>query len=447
MARDCRTRFARSAAAARTVPDLMSLAFSLLFVAFLLLMVGLKYWLAARQIRHVAAHADAVPALFADRIGLEAHRKAAAYTIAKQRFALIETAVGTALLVVLTLGGGLQAIAEALAPLLGRGFLLQVGVVAAVVIVVSLVDIPFSWYRQFRIEQAFGFNRTTLRTFFADLAKSALLAAVLGLPVLAVVLWLMQRAGDLWWLYAWFVWIAFNALVLVLYPTLIAPLFNKFEPLADAALADRIGRLLARTGFSSKGVFVMDGSRRSSHGNAYFTGLGRHKRIVFFDTLIERLQPQEIEAVLAHELGHFRLRHIRKRLVLSALASLAFLALLGWLAGQVWFYQGLGVQPALDARNDGLALVLFILVAPVFTFVLAPLAAALSRAHEFEADAFAARHSSPRDLASALVKLYQDNAATLTPDPLHSAFYDSHPPAAIRIERLLAQPVPATAAA
>ncbi len=425
----------------------MSLAFSLLFVAFVLLMVGLKYWLAARQIRHVAAHADAVPALFADRIGLEAHRKAAAYTIAKQRFALIETAVGTALLVALTLGGGLQAIAEALAPLLGRGFLFQVGVVVAVVILVSLVDIPFSWYRQFRIEQAFGFNRTTLRTFFADLAKSALLAALLGLPVLAVVLWLMQRAGDLWWLYAWFVWIAFNALVLVLYPTLIAPLFNKFEPLADAALADRIGRLLARTGFSSKGVFVMDGSRRSSHGNAYFTGLGRHKRIVFFDTLIERLQPQEIEAVLAHELGHFRLRHIRKRLVLSALASLAFLALLGWLAGQVWFYQGLGVQPALDARNDGLALVLFILVAPVFTFVLAPLAAALSRAHEFEADAFAARHSSPRDLANALVKLYQDNAATLTPDPLHSAFYDSHPPAAIRIERLLAQPEPAPAAA
>lgn len=425
----------------------MSFAFSLLFVAFLLLMVGLKYWLAARQIRHVAAHADAVPAQFAERVSLEAHRKAAAYTIAKQRFGLIETAVGTALLVALTLLGGLQAIADAAAALLGRGFLLQVGVVAAVVALVSLVDIPFSWYRQFRIEQAFGFNRMTLRIFFADLAKSALLAALLGLPVLAVVLWLMERAGDLWWLYAWFVWIAFNALVLVLYPTVIAPLFNKFEPLADAALADRIARLLARTGFSSKGVFVMDGSRRSSHGNAYFTGLGRNKRIVFFDTLVERLQPQEIEAVLAHELGHFKLKHIRKRLALSALASAGFLALLGWLADQTWFYQGLGVQPALDARNDGLALVLFILVAPVFTFVLAPFASALSRAHEFEADAFAARNSSAQDLVSALVKLYQDNAATLTPDPLHSAFYDSHPPAAIRIERLLAQPVPATAAA
>jgi STE24 endopeptidase len=425
----------------------MSFAFSLLFVAFLLLMVGLKYWLAARQIRHVATHADAVPAQFAERVSLEAHRKAAAYTIAKQRFGLIETAVGTALLVALTLLGGLQAIADAAAALLGRGFLLQVGVVAAVVALVSLVDIPFSWYRQFRIEQAFGFNRMTLRIFFADLAKSALLAALLGLPVLAVVLWLMERAGDLWWLYAWFVWIAFNALVLVLYPTVIAPLFNKFEPLADAALADRIARLLARTGFSSKGVFVMDGSRRSSHGNAYFTGLGRNKRIVFFDTLVERLQPQEIEAVLAHELGHFKLKHIRKRLALSALASAGFLALLGWLADQTWFYQGLGVQPALDARNDGLALVLFILVAPVFTFVLAPFASALSRAHEFEADAFAARNSSAQDLVSALVKLYQDNAATLTPDPLHSAFYDSHPPAAIRIERLLAQPVPATAAA
>lgn len=425
----------------------MSLAFSLLFVAFLLLMVGLKYWLAARQIRHVAAHADAVPAQFAERVSLEAHRKAAAYTIAKQRFGLIETAVGSALLVALTLLGGLQAIADALAVPLGRGFLFQIGVVAAVVALVSLVDIPFSWYRQFRIEQAFGFNRMTLRVFFADLAKSALLAALLGLPVLAAVLWLMQRAGDLWWLYAWVVWIAFNALVLVLYPTVIAPLFNRFEPLADAALADRIGRLLARTGFSSKGVFVMDGSRRSSHGNAYFTGLGRNKRIVFFDTLVERLQPQEIEAVLAHELGHFKLKHIRKRLVLSALASLGFLALLGWLADQTWFYQGLGVQPALDARNDGLALVLFILAAPVFTFVLAPLVCALSRAHEFEADAFAARNSSAHDLVSALVKLYQDNAATLTPDPLHSAFYDSHPPAAIRIERLLAQPVPATAAA
>lgn len=425
----------------------MSFAFSLLFVAFLLLMVGLKYWLAVRQIRHVAAHADAVPAQFAERVSLEAHRKAAAYTIAKQRFALIETAVGAALLVALTLLGGLQAIADALAAPLGHGFLFQIGVIAAVVALVSLVDIPFSWYRQFRIEQAFGFNRMTLRIFFADLAKSALLAALLGLPVLAAVLWLMERAGDLWWLYAWFVWIAFNALVLVLYPTVIAPLFNKFEPLADAALADRIGRLLARTGFSSKGVFVMDGSRRSSHGNAYFTGLGRNKRIVFFDTLIERLQPQEIEAVLAHELGHFKRRHIRKRLALSALASLGFLALLGWLADQAWFYQGLGVQPALDARNDGLALVLFILVAPVFTFVLAPLVSALSRAHEFEADAFAARHSCAQDLVSALVKLYQDNAATLTPDPLHSAFFDSHPPAAIRIERLLAQPVPATAAA
>ncbi|GAB4480369.1 MAG: M48 family metallopeptidase [Burkholderiaceae bacterium] len=425
----------------------MSFAFSLVFVAFLLLTVGLKYWLATRQIRHVAAHADAVPAQFAERVSLEAHRKAAAYTIAKQRFALIETAVGAALLVALTLLGGLQAIADALAALLGRGFVFQVGVVAAVVVIVSVVDIPFTWYRQFRIEQAFGFNRMTLRTFGADLAKSALLAVLLGLPVLAVVLWLMQRAGDLWWLYAWLVWIAFNALVLVLYPTVIAPLFNKFEPLADAALAERIGRLLARTGFSSKGVFVMDGSRRSSHGNAYFTGLGRRKRIVFFDTLVERLQPHEIEAVLAHELGHFKLRHIRKRLVVSALASLAFLAALGWLADQTWFYQGLGVQPALDARNDGLALVLFILVAPVFTFVLGPLAAAFSRAHEFEADAFAARYSSPRDLVSALAKLYQDNAATLTPDPLYSAFYDSHPPAAIRIERLLAQPQPAPAAA
>jgi STE24 endopeptidase len=444
MAGDCRTRPRARLPFDTPRSDFMSFAFSLLFVAFLLLMVGLKYWLASRQIRHVAAHAGAVPAQFAERIGLDAHRKAAAYTIAKQRFGLVETAVGTAVLVVLTLLGGLQAIADSLAALIGRGFLFQVAVVAAVVVIVSVVDLPFSWYRQFRIEQAFGFNRMTLRVFFADLAKSVLLATALGLPILGIVLGLMERAGDLWWLYAWLVWIAFNALVLVLYPTVIAPLFNKFEPLKDASLAQRIEALLARTGFSSKGVFVMDGSRRSSHGNAYFTGLGRHKRIVFFDTLVERLQPQEIEAVLAHELGHFKLKHIRKRLALSIVSSLVFLALLGWLAGQAWFYQGLGVQPALDARNDGLALVLFILVAPVFTFVLAPLASAFSRAHEFEADAFAARYASAQDLVNALVKLYQDNAATLTPDRLHSAFYDSHPPAAIRIERLLAHPAPAT---
>jgi STE24 endopeptidase len=415
----------------------MSFLLTSTFVGFLLLMVGLKYWLAWRQIRHVSLHAHAVPGQFADRISLDSHRKAAAYTVTKTRLGIIETAVGVVLLVALTLLGGLQWLSDALRELLGNGLLYQIAVVAAVVVLASIVDLPFSWVRQFRIEQRFGFNRMTPRLWLIDLTKSMLLMAALGLPLLAAVIWLMQRAGTAWWVYAWLLWVGFNALVLVLYPTVIAPLFNKFEPLRDSRLAERISALLARTGFSSKGVFVMDGSRRSAHGNAYFTGLGRAKRIVFFDTLVDRLQPTEIEAVLAHELGHFKLRHIAKRLAFSFFASLAFLGLLGWLVTQTWFYTGLGVIPALDGSNQGVAIVLFILVLPVFTFLFAPLASLLSRRHEFEADAFAARHASAQDLVSALVKLYQDNASTLTPDPVHSAFYDSHPPASIRIERLL----------
>jgi len=417
----------------------MSLVLTLSFVAFLLAMVGLKYWLAFRQIRHVTSHANAVPAQFADRVSLDAHRRAAAYTVERTRLGLFETAAGAVVLVAATLLGGLDWIVARLAELGVGDFVLQMLVVTVVLLAVSALDLPFSWYRQFRIEQKFGFNRMTLKLWIADLAKSLVLTALLGLPLLAAVLWLMRSAGDLWWLYAWLLWVGFNALVLVLYPTLIAPLFNKFEPLKDGSLAERITALLARTGFSSKGVFVMDGSRRSAHGNAYFTGLGRAKRIVFFDTLVERLQPSEIEAVLAHELGHFKLKHIAKRLAFSFVASLAFLALLGWLTTQAWFYTGLGVTPSLTGSNHGVALVLFALVLPVFTFVFAPVASLLSRKHEFEADAFAARHASAGDLVNALVKLYQDNASTLTPDPLHSAFYDSHPPASIRIQRLAQQ--------
>lgn len=416
----------------------MATGFTLLFVVFLVLMVGLKLWLAARQTRHVASHADTVPPQFAERVSLDAHRKAAAYTIARQRLGMVETVVGAVILLGLTLLGGLQAIADTLSGWVGHGFLFQLLLVGAVVVLVSVVDVPFAWYRQFRLEQAFGFNRMTVGLFLGDMVKSLVLAAALGLPILSVVLWLMGVAGPWWWVYAWLVWIGFNALVLVLYPTLIAPLFNKFTPLPEGALATRINGLLERTGFSSRGVFVMDGSRRSSHGNAYFTGLGRAKRIVFFDTLVDRLQPPEIEAVLAHELGHFKLKHIAKRLVFSVASSLCVLALLGWLASQPWFYQGLGVTPALDGRNDALALILFFLALPVFTFVFAPIAARFSRRHEFEADAFAAQHAQASDLVAALVKLYQENASTLTPDPLHSAFYDSHPPAALRVERLLA---------
>jgi STE24 endopeptidase len=410
------------------------------FVVFLLAMVALKYWLAWRQIRYVGLHADAVPQQFADRVPLDAHRRAAAYTIERTRLAVFDTAVGALLLVALTLGGGLDWLMQQIADVTSSDFLRQLLIVSAVVLIAGAVDLPFAWFRQFRIEQKFGFNRMTLGLWIADLAKSLALSAALGLPLLAAVLWLMARAGDLWWLYAWLLWIAFNALVLVLYPTLIAPIFNKFEPLKDSGLVERITALLARTGFSSKGVYVMDGSRRSAHGNAYFTGLGRSKRIVFFDTLVERLQPPEIEAVLAHELGHFKLKHIAKRLMLSFVASLAFLALLGWLINQTWFYTGLGVTPSLTGSNHGVALVLFALVLPVFTFVFAPIASLLSRKHEFEADQFAARHASAGDLVSALVKLYQDNASTLTPDPLHSAFYDSHPPASIRIARLVQHP-------
>ena len=416
----------------------MATAFTVLFVFFLLLMIGLKFWLATRQIIHVARHAGAVPAQFASRVSLDAHRKAAAYTIARQRLAMLEAAVGVALLVTLTLLGGVQALATTVTVWMGSGLAAQVAIVAGVAVILGAVDLPFEWYRQFRIEEKFGFNRMTPRLFLVDMLKSVLVAAALGLPLLALVLWLMDAAGAYWWLYAWAVWVGFNALVLVLYPTVIAPLFNRFEPLADGDLVARIGALLSRTGFSSRGVFVMDGSRRSAHGNAYFTGLGRAKRIVFFDTLLQRLQPSEIEAVLAHELGHFKRRHIAKRLAFSFFSSLVFLAALGWLAGTSWFYQGLGVTPALDGTHNGVALVLFMLVVPVFTFVLAPIASRISRKHEFEADAFAVAHTSGDDLASALVKLYEDNAATLTPDPVHSSFYDSHPPAAIRIARLQA---------
>jgi len=411
------------------------------FVVFLLVMIGLRYWLASRQIRYVTLHADHVPVQFADRVSLEAHRKAAHYTVAKTRLAIVETAVGAAVLVALTLLGGLQWLSDTLRAWIEADLAYQVAVVAAVALLLAVVDLPFSWIRQFRIEQQFGFNRMTPRLWVIDLAKSLAVASLLGLPLLAATLWLMQRAGAAWWFYVWLLWIAFNALVLLLYPTLIAPIFNKFEPLKDSALAERIGALLSRTGFASKGVFVMDGSRRSAHGNAYFTGLGRAKRIVFFDTLIERLLPPEIEAVLAHELGHFKLKHIAKRPAFSFFVSLGVLALLGWLITQPWFFAGLGVEPAPGEDQHGVALVLFMLVLPVFTFVFAPLASVMSRKHEFEADRFAARNASANDLVNALVKLYQDNASTLTPDPVHSAFYDSHPPASIRIERLL-QAVP-----
>ena len=407
--------------------------FAAVFLAALLFATALRLWLAWRHMRHVAAHRGVVPAAFADSIALEAHQKAADYTVAKTRLAMVDILIGALLLLALTLGGGLQALATFWGGIFAPGgYAYGIALVASVAAIGGLIELPVSLYRTFVIESRFGFNRMTLALFFADFAKQTLVGAALGLPLLFVVLWLMARMGGLWWLYVWVAWAAFNLLLLALYPTLIAPIFNKFSPLDDASLRERIDALLARTGFRAKGLFVMDGSRRSSHGNAYFTGFGAAKRIVFFDTLLVRLAPPEIEAVLAHELGHFRRRHVWKRVAWLFAGSLVFLAILGWLIDKPWFFSALGV----DSPGTAMALVLFFLVAPVFTFLLQPLASRYSRRHEYEADAYAAEYASAADLVRALVKLYKDNAATLTPDPLHSAFYDSHPPAGMRIARL-----------
>ncbi|MBP0610951.1 MULTISPECIES: M48 family metallopeptidase [Burkholderia] len=413
------------------------LSFTLLFATAVLAMVVTKLWLASRQIRFVAAHRNGVPAQFSATIPLTAHQRAADYTVERTRLTMLEIVVSAAVLVGLTLLGGVGALDTLLTGWLGRGYGQQVALVAAVLAITGVIDVPFEYYRQFGIEQRFGFNRMTKRLFFTDMLKNTLLGAVLGLPLLFVVLWLMNQAGNLWWLWTWVVWVAFQMLVLLIYPTFIAPLFNKFEPLKDDALRARIESLMKRCGFAAKGLFVMDGSRRSAHGNAYFTGFGASKRIVFFDTLLARLSGQEIEAVLAHELGHFKRRHVMKRMLVSFVLSLVLLALLGWLAQRTWFYTGLGVTPSLDTSNAGAALILFFLAIPVFLFFATPFSSLTSRKHEFEADAFAASQTDAQDLVSALVKLYEDNASTLTPDPVYTAFYYSHPPASQRIDRLL----------
>jgi STE24 endopeptidase len=379
-----------------------------------------------------------VPREFAERIPLAAHQKAADYTVAKTKLGLLMLLVNAAVLIGFTLLGGLQMLSNFVFSLAGPGMTYQIGLLIAFAAVTSAIDLPFDYYRQFVLEQKFGFNKMSKSLFFADIVKNTLVGAAIGLPLIWVILALMDKSGALWWLYAWLVWSGFQLLMLVLYPTVIAPLFNKFTPLQDDSLRGRIESLMQRVGFASKGLFVMDGSKRSAHGNAYFSGFGSAKRIVFFDTLLARLAPHEIEAVLAHELGHFKLRHIVKRIIVMFALSLALLALLGYLKNQSWFYTGLGVEPMLLAQSDALALILFILTLPVFTFLLSPLSSITSRKHEFEADAFAAQHTNPQDLVSALVKLYEDNASTLTPDPVHSAFYDSHPPASVRIHHLLA---------
>jgi len=423
----------------RPASPLTASAFTAAFIAALALTLAVRIWLAARQIAYVRAHRDSTPAAFASRIDAVAHRKAADYTIVKQRFGVLESVTDAVVLLAITLGGGIGWLLSATEALPIGATARDVLLLCGIALIGGIALLPFSWWRTFRIEERFGFNRTTLATWLADLAKGIAVGAALGLPLVLVVLWLMRSAGAYWWLFVWVAWMAFQLLVLVLYPTVIAPLFNRFSPLPPGAARERIERLLARCGFTASGLFVMDGSKRSGHGNAYFTGFGRAKRVVFFDTLLARLAPEEIEAVLAHELGHFRLRHVVKRVVWSALLSLGLLAVLAWLARMPWFYAGLGIPVAgvgIAMTRPGVALALFMLALPVFTFVLAPLSAAYSRRHEFEADAFAAEHASALALVAALIKLYEDNAATLTPDPIHSAFYDSHPPAVVRVARL-----------
>jgi STE24 endopeptidase len=403
------------------------------FLAALVAVTATRIWLAQRQIRHVRAHRERVPQTFAEAIPLTAHQKAADYTVAKARIGIVDFLVEVIVVLVLTLGGAIEALASMWAALfepgsLGHGTALILSVVA----IPFIVGLPLSIYRIFVVEQRFGFNRMTVRLFVSDLVKQTLLALALGVPVLLAILWLMGRMGTYWWIYVWLVWTAFATILMMVFPAFILPLFNKFTPLRDGELAARVAALLERCGFKSHGLFVMDGSKRSSHGNAFFAGFGATKRIVLFDTLVQRLSPSEVEAVLAHELGHYKLHHIVKAVVLNALVSLIGLWVLGQLIDKPWFYAGLGVTtPSVAA-----ALVLFLLVVPQFTFFLHPVVSLYSRKREFEADTYATEHASPNDLVQALVKLYQDNAATLTPDPVHSAFYDSHPPAAIRIARL-----------
>ena len=409
--------------------------FTVIFIAALALSTLAKLWLARRHLAHIATHRGSVPDAFGAKVTLADHQKAAAYTSAKTRFAMLGTLFDTALLLAFTLGGGIQTISELCNVWFSSTLVQGIATLVAVLLLSSLLEAPFNWYRTFVIEARYGFNKMTLKLYLLDALKGLLIGAILGLPLLAGVLWLMERMGSYWWLYVWGVWVGFNLLILFIYPAFIAPLFNKFTPLQDDAMKARINALLAKCGFTSSGLFVMDGSKRSAHGNAYFTGFGKTKRIVFFDTLLERLSINEVEAVLAHELGHFKHRHVIKRIAATFAMSLGFLWLLALLMQNGWFYQGLGVT----SQSTAVALLLFFMVLPVFSFLLSPVMSAYSRKHEFEADAYAATQTAAQDLVSALVKLYQDNAATLTPDPLYSKFYDSHPPAAVRITQLQAQ--------
>ncbi|KAF0204887.1 MAG: hypothetical protein FD173_1469 [Gallionellaceae bacterium] len=406
--------------------------FTTLFLVALLLGTFTKLWLARRQLRHIRAHRDQVPAAFREKVDLASHQKAADYTCAKTRFSLLSVAFEAALLLAFTLGGGIQLLSDWSLATFDNTLLQGMSIIVAALMIGSILEIPFGLYSTFVIEARFGFNKMTLGLYLLDALKGLLLGTILGLPLLLGVLWLMEKMGSYWWMYVWGVWVSFNLLLLFIYPSFIAPLFNKFQPMQDEATKERIAALLNRCGFTSSGLFVMDGSKRSTHGNAYFTGFGKTKRIVFFDTLLQRLTPAEMDAVLAHELGHFKHRHVMKRIAITFAVSLAFLWLLAQLMQAPWFYQGLGV----NSQSTSLALLLFFMTLPVFSFLLQPLSSYYSRKHEFEADTYAAAQTDAHDLASALVKLYQDNAKTLTPDPLYATFYESHPPALERIKHL-----------
>lgn len=414
-----------------------SLTTTLVFAVALTLSLLLKFWLASRQIRHVAQHRSAVPQAFANKITLAAHQKAADYTLTKTRFGMLELAWGAALTLCWTLLGGLSVLNQALVSWIGNSLSQQVALLAAFVAIGGVLDLPFTLYQTFVIEERFGFNKTSLTLWLQDSAKSLLLSALIGLPFITLVLWMMGATGAWWWLWVWGVWMGFNLLALLIYPTWIAPLFNKFQPLEDPQVKERVTRLMARCGFTSKGFYVMDGSKRSAHANAYFTGFGASKRVVFYDTLLAQLSPAEVDAVLAHELGHFTHKHVIKRMISLFAMSLLGFAALGWVSQQAWFYTGLGVVPNMGAANDALALLLFMMVLPLLGTFVGPVFAQMSRRHEFEADAYAVAQTSGPDLAGALLKLFEDNASTLTPDPVYVRFYYSHPPATERLGRIL----------
>ena len=406
--------------------------FTVIFLFALIVSYGIQFWLSLRQKSHVIAHRDQVPRAFSDRVSLAAHQKAADYTIEKSKLGDIDAGVGMLFLLLLTLGGGISLVFDFWSTFGLSSLLADLIAVASIFLLMTVVEIPFSLYQTFVIEEKYGFNKNTIAQFAKDQLISMALTLGIGLPILALILWVMDSIGDLWWLYAWAIIMSFSLLMSWLFPTVIAPLFNKFTPMQDGSLKDRIQSLLQRCGFNSQGIFIMDGSRRSGHGNAYFTGLGNNKRIVFFDTLVNSLDEEELEAVLAHELGHFKCKHVIKMLAASSIMTLISFAVLGWLITQAWFFDGLGVS----THSNAAALLLFMLVSPVFTIFMQPISSYFQRKFEFEADEFATRHAQGRKMISGLVKLYEENASTLTPDPLYSAFHYSHPPAAIRIAHI-----------